>query len=100
MGRKSGFVSISGCYFALRLDRRRDMAKEKIYSIAEAAKFLGVTRQTIAAAIDQKRLKAKKGAFVVERVVKTKVRGWVISEAELKAYRVSEQHQEAGKKNE
>jgi len=76
------------------------MAKEKIYSIAEAAKFLGVTRQTIAAAIDQKRLKAKKGAFVVERVVKTKVRGWVISEAELKAYRVSEQHQEAGKKNE
>ena len=76
------------------------MAKEKIYSIAEAAKFLGVTRQTIAAAIDQKRLKAKKGAFVVERVVKTKVRGWVISEANLKAYTVSAQHQDAGKKNE
>jgi plasmid maintenance system antidote protein VapI len=75
------------------------MAKDKFYTVADAAKFLGVTRQTVAAAIGQKRLTAKKAAFVVERVVKTKVRGWVVSEAALKAYQVSAQHQDAGKKN-
>jgi hypothetical protein len=74
--------------------------KTKKFSIAEAARELGMTRAGVHAAIRQKRLKAKVGTFEVERTVRTKVRGWVIDEADLRAYRLSEHHQEAGKKNE
>jgi len=75
---------------------------EKLLSIAEGAAYLGVTRQTIHAAINRKNkpLKAKKGKFTVERVVKTVQTGWVIDKRDLEDYRVSEQHQDAGKKNE
>ena len=73
------------------------MAKK--YSIAEAAKELKITRAAVHAAIRQKRLKAKQGTFEVERIVKTKIRGWVIDEADLRDYQVSEQHQDAVKKN-
>lgn len=75
-------------------------SNKKRYSIAEAAKELGLTRQTVHAAIRQKRLKAKRGTFEVERIVKTKMKGWTIDEADLRAYEISPQHQEAGKKNE
>ena len=76
------------------------MPSNKKFSIAEAAKELGVTRQTVHAAIRQKRLKAKRGTFVVERIVKTKMPGWLIDEPDLRAYQqtISKQHQEAGKK--
>ena len=53
-------------------------SNKKRYSIAEAAKELGLTRQTVHAAILQKRLKAKRGTFEVERIVKTKMKGWTI----------------------
>jgi len=78
------------------------MPSNKKYSIAEAAKEIGVTRQTIHAAIQRKGLKAKHGTFEVERIVKTKIRGWVIDETDLRAYQqtISEHHREAGKKNE
>ena len=78
------------------------MPSNKRYSIAEAAKELGLTRQTVHAAIRQKRLKAKLGTFTVERIVRTKTKGWTIDEAYLRAYEktISAQHQEAGKKNE
>jgi excisionase family DNA binding protein len=78
------------------------MPSNKKYTIAEAAKELNVTRQTVHAAIRQKRLKAKRGTFEVERIVKTKMKGWLIEEPDLRAYQetISEQHQEAGKKNE
>ena len=74
------------------------MSNNKLYSIAEAARELGMTRAGIHAAIRQKRLKAKKGTFTVERVVKTTTRGWVIEEADLRAYgeTISVRHQEAG----
>lgn len=77
------------------------MPSNKKYSIAEAAKDSHVTRQTIHAAIRQKRLKAKQGTFEVERIVKTKMKGWVIDEQDLRAYQqtISAHHQEAGKKN-
>jgi predicted DNA-binding protein YlxM (UPF0122 family) len=74
--------------------------KKKVYSIAEAARELKITRAAVHAAIKQKRLRAKHGTFEVERVVRTKVKGWVIDDADLRAYQVSEQHQDAGKKNE
>jgi predicted transcriptional regulator len=76
------------------------MPSNKKYSIAEAAKELGLTRQTVHAAISQKRLKAKLGTFIVERIVRTKMKGWTIDEADLRAYEISPQHQDAGKKNE
>jgi len=76
------------------------MMSNKRYSIAEAAKELGMTRAGVHAAIRQKRLKAKLGGFTVERIVKTKLKGWVIAETDLRDYQVSAQHQEAGKKNE
>jgi hypothetical protein len=75
-------------------------SNKKLYSIAEAAAKLGMTRAGVHAAIRQKRLKAKHGTFEVERIVKTKMQGWVIDEADLRAFEVSEQHQDAGKKNE
>ena len=71
------------------------MPTKKIYTITEAAKKLKVSRAAIHAAISQKRLKAKKGKFIVTR----EVIGWHISAKELDKYRVSELHQEAGKKN-
>ncbi len=73
--------------------------RQRFYSISEAAKALGTTRPAVHKAIKQGRLDAERGTFEVERVVKTKVRGWRISAAALKAYRVSEAHQDAGKKN-
>jgi excisionase family DNA binding protein len=59
---------------------KRTMVSNKKYSIAEAAKELGITRQTVHAAIRQKRLKAKRGTFTVERIVRTKIKGWMIDE--------------------
>ena len=70
----------------------------KQYSIAEAAKVLGVSRQAVHSAILEKRLKAKHGIFEVQRTLK--VKGWMIEESDLREFQVSLQHQEAGKKNE
>lgn len=79
------------------------MAKKKIdkrfHTMAEAAKILRVSRAAIHRAIAEKRLKAKKGIFTVERIVKTKMSGWIIDGRDLKDYQVSTQHQDAGKKN-
>lgn len=72
----------------------------KKYSIAEAARELGMTRAGVHAAIRKRRLRAKRGTFTVERIVKTKVKGWMIDESDLRAFHLSEQHQDAGKKNE
>jgi hypothetical protein len=77
------------------------MPSNKKLSIAEAATKLGMTRAGVHAAILAKRLKAKRGTFEVERIVRTKMKGWVIDENDLRAFEVSEQHQDAGsKKNE
>jgi hypothetical protein len=59
--------------------------KTKKFSIAEAARELGMTRAGMHAAIRQKRLRAKVGTFEVERTVKTKVKGWLIDERDLTA---------------
>jgi hypothetical protein len=85
----------------VQCDISESMPTKKIhFTIAEAAKELGMTRAGIHAAIRQKRLRAKRGTFTVERVVRTKIRGWLIDEADLQAFHLSEQHQDAGKKNE
>ena len=73
--------------------------KKKLYTMSEAADRLGVTRAAIHAAIQSKRLKAKKGTFEVERVIRRTLTGWVIDEADLITYEVNQTRQEAGKKN-
>ena len=55
--------------------------------MSEAAQRLGVTRAAIPAAIQSKRLKAKRGTFQVERVIRRTLTGWVIEEADLKNMR-------------
>lgn len=72
--------------------------KKNYFSIAEAARALGMTRGGVHAAIRQKRLKAKHGIFEVERTFK--IKGWVIEESDLREFEVSLRHQDAGKKNE
>jgi len=54
------------------------MPSNKKYSIAEAAQKLGVTRQAVHTAIQEKRLKAKHGTFEIQRIFK--VKGWIIGE--------------------
>ena len=76
------------------------VSNKKKYSVAEAAKELGMTRGGVNGAILKKRLKATRGTFTVERTVRTKIKGWVIDESDLRAFKLSEQHQDAGKKNE
>ncbi len=73
-------------------------ARQKFYSISEAAAVLGISRVAVHRAIRQHRLEAARGTFEVVRVVKTKVKGWRISAKALRDYRVSELHQMAGKK--
>jgi predicted DNA-binding protein YlxM (UPF0122 family) len=65
------------------------------YTITEAAKKLGISRAAVFDAIKSKRLRAKKGKFTVAR----EVIGWHIATKDLDQYRVSDLHQEAGKKN-
>jgi excisionase family DNA binding protein len=72
---------------------------ERLYSVSEAAKLLGVSRQSIHNAINRGILKATKGKIEVTRIVKTIQRGLSISERELRKYRPSEMHQWLGKKN-
>jgi excisionase family DNA binding protein len=75
------------------------MATKKTYfTITEAAKKLGVKRQAIHGAIKKGRLEAERGKITHTRIVKTTVVGWKIDSKSLEAYRVSNAHQETGKK--
>ena len=70
--------------------------KKTHFTITEAAKKLGISRQAVHKAIGKRQLKAKRGTFT-ETVIR---RGWVISADALKQYEVSLSHQERGKKTE
>lgn len=69
------------------------MAKptKKAFTITEAAKKLGISRQAVHLAIQRGALKAR-AKKVIEVV-------WYIPEASLESYRVSGLHQSTGKKN-
>ncbi|HXF75906.1 MAG TPA: helix-turn-helix domain-containing protein [Methylomirabilota bacterium] len=73
---------------------------KKTYTITEAAKKLGISRQAVHDAIKKGLLEAEKGKFVQVIEIKRTVRGWHIPAAELEAYRkrLSLSHQERGKK--
>jgi excisionase family DNA binding protein len=66
-------------------------AKKKIYTIAEAAKKLGISKAAVYDAISDHRLKATEGTI--------KVSALLISAADLEKYSVSASHQSRGKKN-
>ena len=65
--------------------------KKGTYTIAEAAKKLGVTTKAVYAAIKDGRLKASQEEITVSALV--------ISAADLKKYRVDSSRQARGKKN-
>jgi excisionase family DNA binding protein len=65
--------------------------KPKSYTITEAAKKLGISRQAVHLAISNRQLKANK-----TKVVQTI---WLIPESALQDYRVSASHKWRGKKN-
>jgi predicted transcriptional regulator len=66
------------------------------YTITDAAKELGITRQAVHAAIKRGLLEAERGEII--QVKTTKIRGWKVSAKSLNAYRVSLLHQHLGKK--
>jgi excisionase family DNA binding protein len=72
--------------------------KKRFFTITEAAKKLGVKRQAIHEAIKKGRLEAKRGKITHTRIVKTTVIGWKIDAKSLDGYRVSNAHQQAGRK--
>jgi hypothetical protein len=70
----------------------------KTYTITEAAKALGISRAAVHEAISGGRLKAKKGK--ITKTIVQVTQGWIITADAIKDYRVSPEHQAAGKKNE
>jgi hypothetical protein len=72
---------------------------EKYYSVSEAAKLLGVSRQSIHLAVKRGVIKATEGKIVVTRLVKTEQKGLRISEKELRKYQPSALHSWLGKKS-
>ena len=66
------------------------MPKKPYYTISEASRILGVTRESVWQSIQAGRLKAQL------RPITTRI--WVIAPASLAQYEVSASHQERGKK--
>jgi hypothetical protein len=71
-------------------------APQKSYTITEAAKKLGISRQAVHKAIRRGLLDAER-ATITETVIR-ETKGWVVSDKALKYYEVSLSHQERGKK--
>jgi DNA-binding transcriptional regulator PaaX len=70
----------------------------KKFTIAEAARELGISTNAVRKAVKKGRLVAVKGKYVVERTIRRTLTGYLITEKELNKYRVSERHLYAGKK--
>jgi predicted DNA-binding protein (UPF0251 family) len=64
--------------------------KKTHFTITEAAKKLGISRQAIHDAIQKGQLKAKRG-----QIVQT---AWILSASAIESYQVSLRHKTAGKK--
>jgi hypothetical protein len=65
-----------------------------VYTIKDAARKLGTTRQALQQAIKKGALEAEKGT-ITKTIVST---GWIITAEALKKYQISPSHQERGKK--
>jgi len=66
--------------------------KSKVYTITEAAKKLGISRQAVHDAIRKGQLKAKRGQIIQTHTV------WLLSANAIESYEVSGRHKSAGKK--
>jgi hypothetical protein len=65
--------------------------KKKTFTLIEAARELGLTKQGVLNAIEKGRLAAER------KEIKRKI--WIISADTVEAYKVSLPHQQSGKKN-
>jgi DNA-binding XRE family transcriptional regulator len=75
------------------------MPPKKTYlTVTEAAKLLGVSRQSVSGAIKRGIIQAEKGPIETIRLVKTIQQGLRIPISELKKYRPSDLHVWLGKK--
>jgi len=74
----------------------KSLSRKPYHTITEAAKELGITRAAVHRAIKQGRLEAERGEII--KLVRTKTKGWKISQPSLDSYRVSLLHQWVGKK--
>jgi len=75
----------------------KSSCQKRYYTITEAAKELGITRAAVHRAIKRGRLEAERGEII--KFVRTKTKGWKISQPSLNSYRVSLLHQWVGEKN-
>ncbi|MFQ5903650.1 MAG: helix-turn-helix domain-containing protein [Candidatus Binatia bacterium] len=66
--------------------------KKGSFTITQAARKLGISRQAVHEAIRKGQLKAKRGQIQVVQTV------WLIPAAALRAYKVSLSHKQRGKK--
>src|SRR6266513_2234936 len=93
----SSFRDLCNLFFVDRpgrkvIDKRATMATKKTsYTVAEAAKAKGISRQAVHLAIKKGVLKARE-----KKVIRSE---WLISSADLEAYQPSDRHQASGKKN-
>ncbi len=77
--------------------------KQKMFTLSEAAKYLGISANAVRKAIKAKpepRLVATVGKYTLERTIKRELTGYLITKKALDNYQVSERHLYAGKKTE
>lgn len=72
--------------------------KPTVYTLSEAAKKLGISRQAVYHAIKKGLLEAKDRKVVQTKIVKTTIVVKTISASAIESYLVSSRHQSAGKK--
>jgi len=65
----------------------KSLSRKPYHTITEAAKELGITRAAVHRAIKQGRLEAERGEII--KLVRTKTKGWKISQPSINSYRVS-----------
>jgi len=70
--------------------------KSPLYTLSEAAKKLGISRQAVHEAIKKGLLEAHKGK--ITRTIVQVTRGWMIHAEALLKYQVSQSHISRGKK--
>ncbi len=66
------------------------MKRKHNYTITDAARNLGITREAVWKAIKAKKLKARLGTLYTK--------GWLVTAESLEAYHVSTSHQKRSKK--
>ena len=69
--------------------------KQKTFTVAEAARYLRVSRQALNTAVIEKRIKSRQKT--IEKVVRMKVKVTILDKADLDKFKVSRSHQQRGR---